>query len=185
MEEFTTRRIGRAARCMCEDVQSEGGYRRCSVNTCLGWRLKPTDKARHNARQRAQCDSNLCQEGKGRPVPCARCQNATHEGCRSKEQREHYQTKGQSICRQCVEVQATAEECVRERCSAGLSRCQLCGRGICEEHNVRGAGEQCCMRCLLTMLGATADYTAVKVAHELQSIRNRTSISPTMSGNMF
>ena len=41
------------------------------------------------------------------------------------------------------------------------------------------------MRCLITMLGVTADYTAVKVAQELQSIRNRTSISPTISVSMI
>jgi len=185
MEDFTRRRIGKAARCKCEGTQWEGGYRRCSVTTCLGWRLRPTDKARYNARQQVGCDGNHCREIKGKPVPCARCPKATHENCRTKEQREHHQKSGQSICGQCVAVNEMAEECVQEGCRAGLSRCQLCGRGVCEEHDVRGAGEQCCMRCLITMLGVTADYTAVKVAQELQSIRNRTSISPTISVSMI
>jgi len=185
MRDFVRRRVGRAEGCRCEHQAPEQGLRRCTVKGCGGWRMRPRDQLRHAARQHRRCDKPACAVREEVPTtPCARCQRATHEQCRTEKQVRHRAEEGQSICRRCGDTDETAEECVALSCVTGAMRCLVCRRGVCPQHNVRqhiGTSAPCCMKCLVGMLAATADYTELQCAVAVQAVRARTSLSPVRS----
>ena len=147
--------------------------------------MRPRDQLRHAARQHRRCDKPACAVREEVPTtPCARCQRATHEQCRTEKQVRHRAEEGQSICRRCGDTDETAEECVALSCVTGAMRCLVCRRGVCPQHNVRqhiGDSAPCCMKCLVGMLAATADYTELQCAVAVQAVRARTSLSPVRS----